>query len=121
MTGAMPVKRMAQADVRRKRPGRKYITQMLEAQDNRCFYCDIPFGTSYKHPRLNKYVKTTVCCDHLVPFAYTQNNNEMNFVCACGVCNGIKSALMFQTVEEARSYVEYCRKKKGYEKEIYIL
>lgn len=114
-------KRMTQTEGVRRRPSKKAVNKMLEIQDNKCFYCDIPFGTSYKHPRLDKYMETKVCYDHLVPFAYSQDNQDINFVCACGTCNGIKSDLIFQTVEEARDYVKYRRKKKGYTDEIYIL
>ena len=114
-------KRMIEAAQMRHRPSVQAINKMLKKQDNKCLYCDIPFDTAYEHPKLRKMMKTKVCFDHFVPYAYSQDNRDVNFVCACGTCNGIKSDKVFKTVEEARDYVGYCRKKKGYTQEIYIL
>jgi len=43
--------------------------------------------------------------DHVVPFAYSQNNYRHNFVAACHICNSIKSSMMFNTLDEARAYI----------------
>ena len=114
-------KRMAQGAINRKRPSLEAITKMLFSQDQKCIYCNIPFGTSYQHPKLRKFMETKVCCDHFVPFKYSQDNGDLNFVLACGTCNGIKSDKMFNTMEDARAYVESRRKNKGYTQEIYVL
>lgn len=52
--------------------------------------------------------------DHMVPHSYSQDNSTKNIVAACHVCNGVKSDLMFQTVEEAQTYVETKWQEKGY-------
>jgi hypothetical protein len=114
-------KRMVEALSARKRPSSKAIKAMLLIQNNKCLYCEIPFGTSYMHPKTKKLQETKVCCDHFVPYCYSKDNRDTNFVLACGTCNSIKSSLMFNTLEEARTYVQYRRAKKGYRKEIYIL
>ena len=108
-------KRMAEGALKRKRPKDSVIKAMLSLQNNRCFYCGIPFGTPYLHPKQKKIRLTRLCLDHLVPFKYSQNNKEINFVCSCNICNSIKYDLVFQTVEEACDYVRYRRKKIGYE------
>jgi len=99
---------------RRTRPPKKIIDKMLLDQDFKCFYCLIPFGTFFNHPRTRKLFRTRVCLDHLVPYSYSQNNEKTNFVCACQICNSIKSNLMFESIESARVYVAYKRNKKGY-------
>jgi len=43
--------------------------------------------------------------DHQVPYSYSQNNHDANFLPACHLCNRWKSALIFQTVEEVKVYV----------------
>ena len=107
-------KRMIEAEQVRRRPSKKAVREMIDKQGNKCIYCDITFETSYKHPRLNKFMKTKMCYDHFVPYAYSQDNRDVNFVLACGTCNLIKSDLIFTTLEEAKLYVEHRRKKKGY-------
>lgn len=114
-------RRMAQGASARKRPSKEVIKQKLALQDNKCLYCDIPFGTSYQHPKTKKFRETKVCCDHFVPFKYSQDNGDLNFVLACGTCNGMKSDKMFNTMEDARQYVKSRRAFKGYTEEIYIL
>lgn len=79
---------------------------IINAQDNRCLYCERGFGTyvpDISNPA--KLVRLKVCWDHLVPFAYRQDNSDQNFVAACQQCNAMKHSRMFQTVEEARIYL----------------
>lgn len=52
--------------------------------------------------------------DHKVPFAYSQNNGNQNFVAACQICNRLKSRIMFNSLEEARVYLYYKQIEKGY-------
>lgn len=113
-------KRMSGTSYERKRPSVKRIKKLIIIQQNKCLYCDIPFGTHYKHPVKNKFMITTVCCDHYIPFCYAQDNHDENFVLACGVCNGIKSGKIFKNLEDAQHYVRDRRKKKGYTEEIYV-
>ena len=114
-------KRMIECAQIRKRPSVMAIKKMIELQGDKCLYCDIPFKTAYIHPKKRKLMQTQMCFDHFVPYKYSQDNRDVNFVLACGTCNGIKSDLVFKTVEEAKAHVEYNRAKKGYKKEIYIL
>ena len=107
-------KRMIEAEQVRRRPSTEAIRKMIALQGDKCLYCLIEFNTPYLHPRKKTIMHTKMCYDHFVPFKYSQDNRDVNFVLACGTCNGIKSDLVFKTVEEARDYVTYRRTKKGY-------
>jgi hypothetical protein len=111
------VKRMTTLNKGRKRPSKEKIKQMLDIQNNRCIYCEIPFGTAFIHPRLDKLRFTCVCLDHFIPYSYLKDNKLDNFLCACQICNGIKTNKMFDSVEDARAYIKYRRLRKGYDKE----
>jgi 5-methylcytosine-specific restriction endonuclease McrA len=67
--------------------------RILEQQARCCIYCDRPFGGDVR-----------VTWDHFVPWSYSQRNEK--FVAACQRCNSKKSDKMFQTLEEARAYLE---------------
>ena len=95
----------------RKKPCLALRQKILKLQDNKCLYCGKTFGTPYTRNG-SKVLFTKLCFDHLIPYSYSQINKN-NFVAACHICNGIKSNLMFNTVEEVYHYVEYTRKKKG--------
>lgn len=79
---------------------RKHI---LELQQGLCFYCDRTLGGIYTRKKRQIQLKTE--WDHMVPFAYSQNNSTDNFVAACHVCNSLKGALMFQDTEQAKLYL----------------
>lgn len=115
------VKRMSGTSYERRKPSKKRINRLLDIQSGKCLYCEIPFETYYQHPKSKKMQRTTICCDHYVPFAYSQNNKDENFVLACGICNGIKSSKLFKTLEDAKEYVTKRRQDKGFKPEIYIL
>jgi len=55
-----------------------------------------------------------VCWDHKVPYAYSQNNRITNYAAACQICNSLKAALMFATVEETQIYVCIKAEEKGF-------
>lgn len=86
----------------------------LCAQDDRCFYCFSPFGSWVSKPAA-RMVRLRPCWDHLVPYAYSQNNHPYNFVAACQLCNGVKSSKMFDTIQEAVEYVAAGWQRKGYQ------
>jgi len=96
---------------RRILPLRQKRAKLIE-QEWRCFYCERTLG-SYVF-RGGREVKLKIHWDHQVPFSYSQNNAEHNFVASCHVCNRIKSDRLFQTVEEARVFIETERRGKGY-------
>lgn len=97
----------------RKSLSQKRKKEILKKQDNKCLYCDLPFGTPYL--RKNVFCLTRVNWDHLVPFSYTQTSGKTDFVASCNICNLIKSDKMFKTVEDARRHIQQRRIEKGYE------
>lgn len=105
-------KRESEPVQHRKTPGRKMKQLILNQQDNRCFYCEQTFGSTVE--RKGKQLTLRIHWDHQIPYAYAQNNTTENFVAACQVCNTIKSDICFQTIDEAKLYLEEKRKSKGY-------
>lgn len=77
---------------------------ILNHQNNRCCYCGHQLG--YYYVRHGKVIKSTTHFDHLIPFAYSQNNNKENFVASCNVCNSIKSSKMFDNIAELTQYIK---------------
>ena len=106
------IKRMTDAAIGRRGLSRAFKEQLLEAQDHRCFYCNRMFG-SYVW-RDGRAIELRTEYDHVTPYIYSYNNNFDNFVAACQVCNRIKSAYVFDTVEEARIALQAKREEKGY-------
>lgn len=90
-------------DKRRTMPLRAREEQ-LSAQAHRCLYCERRFGSQVLYRK--KLVKLVVHWDHIVPFTYNRDNRPENFAAACQICNGVKGSKCFQTVEEARIYVQ---------------
>jgi hypothetical protein len=94
---------MVESEARRRRPSAMVQRSILEAQRGLCFYCDRPFGST-ETIGLRVY-RFNPCWDHLVPYSYSRDNHGTNFVAACATCNAFKSNKIFDTVDDARSYV----------------
>lgn len=89
------------AEMNRSRAGRDNIFRI---GGYRCVYCRLPFGTAIsKHGQ--RFVLTKPTIDHKIPWSYRQDDSVMNRVPACHLCNGIKSALCFDRLSDARRYV----------------
>lgn len=97
-------KRMSSPTDKRGTASAKFRKQQLQEQDYRCIYCEQAFGSIVLYKR--KVTSLQVRWDHRLPFAYSQDNQNSNFVAACQYCNGWKSSLIFQTIEEVRIYVQ---------------
>lgn len=87
--------------------------RVQEAQGNRCLYCELPIGTAIWRRAQTVILRTN--WDHFVPYSYLARNPDNNWVLACHVCNGIKTARMFDTVQTARQVILPVREAKGYE------
>lgn len=108
------VKRMTQAEPKRRLPSLKDRFLQIRAQDNRCFYCGLQFKSLTKNRYRKKYYRLKLEWDHISPFVWGQNNNPTNFVAACQICNRLKGAKIFPTREVAIKYVLQKRKRLGY-------
>lgn len=106
-------KRMSHPPGWREKPSRAEQARILSEQSNVCLYCEMRFGRSV-WSAAGKEIVLRVEWDHLIPFSYAQNNKVGNFCAACHICNRLKGALMFQTLEEARIHVTQKWEEKGY-------
>lgn len=109
------LKKEAEGEKKRKGFKTKDKAAALAAQGNRCFYCDLPFGTPVWHPRRHKVIYQGVHFDHFVCWDYSRNTSAGNLVAACSVCNLIKSNKLFANAADARAFIKHRRLKKGYE------
>jgi len=105
--------RMSEGGYKRKRPAPDIQAVILAEQGHRCFYCGTTFGDVVYRDGVVPRILTPVW-DHVEPFAWQANNQTINFVAACSICNGIKSNKMFDTSAEARRFVWARRRKKGW-------
>jgi hypothetical protein len=97
---------------RRKAPPVRLQRKILEQQGGRCLYCDCEFGSTIY--RKGKAITVRLNWDHVVPFAYSRTSVGVDFVAACHVCNGIKTCLMFDSVNQAREHILAVRQQRGY-------
>ncbi|MFE2324635.1 HNH endonuclease domain-containing protein [Streptomyces sp. NPDC059385] len=97
----------------RKRPRLPEQRRIQASQGSRCLYCELPIGTPIRRRSAVVILRTN--WDHFIPYAYSQQNPSNNWVLACHVCNGIKTARMFADVESARKAILPERVAKGYE------
>lgn len=106
------IKRVTQPEQRRRRPSKVQMEVIMTRQNRQCFYCDNFFNS--RTTRNGRVVNVNIAWDHQVPYAFSQNNDVDNFVAACTACNSIKGSKLFVSVEEARTYINQRRDKKGY-------
>lgn len=97
----------------RRRPRAVDRERIIAQQGYVCLYCEIPIST--KIWRKTREVILCAAWDHFIPYAYSQQNPGHNWILACHVCNGIKTARMFNDVESARRAILPGRIAKGYE------
>lgn len=105
--------RMSNPDAVRKAPSKSAQDKILQDQEDCCFYCGVRFG-SVRH-RDGKPFLIRIHWDHKLPYAYSQNNSNGNFVASCHVCNQMKSDKIFQTVDEAQIYLKNKRNSRKYD------
>lgn len=96
-------KRESETEGRRRLIPRAIRREILRHQNHQCVYCGISLNRK----------KVRIEFDHFVPFCESQNNNKHNFVASCSRCNSMKSALIFNSIEEARIYIYGRREEKG--------
>ncbi len=106
-------KRTSMPPQARKTPSPTCQKEILAKQGNRCIYCSAVFGSEII--RRNKNITICLAWEHLIPYSYSQNNSDSNFLASCQICNGIKSSKIFNSIDEAKSYIMKRRKEKGYE------
>jgi len=95
------LRRMSEPSAKKLKPSKEEQRSILKEQNNLCLYCDRQFGMR----PFDGAAPLRVEWDHMVPFAYSQNNSAQNFAAACHICNSIKSDLVFESIEKVRVYV----------------
>jgi hypothetical protein len=97
---------------RRTRPTLRQRTAIRDRQHDRCLYCGFPIGTLVFKRGVQMELRAAY--DHFIPHAYAHSNRSDNWVLACHVCNGIKWAKVFNTVNEAQLYIRERRRERRY-------
>lgn len=97
-------RRISQPPQIRHAPPPKIRMQILAEQGHQCLYCDRAFG-EWALWR-GKLIRLRLVWDHLMPWSHQWNNDRNNFAACCHICNGVKSNLIFATVDEVRAHVQ---------------
>ena len=95
-------KRMCEASDRRSQPSNIDKLRILEYQNNQCLYCGATLGSG-----------VSIEYDHFQPYSFSGSCSGNVFVAACSRCNGLKSSLMFRSVEDARIHICSSRQARG--------
>ncbi|MEW1803247.1 HNH endonuclease signature motif containing protein [Streptomyces virginiae] len=70
-----------------------------------CAYCEVIFGSVARRPGSEPRIVRMVV-EHFTPVSWTGIELDAeNLVAACQICNSIKSAHLFDTVANARRYI----------------
>jgi len=99
----------AQSGYKRKQPRKAAKRKILQKQNYQCYWCERDFGAIYIHERNKTLVKLKPTWDHYIPFVFTGNSTDDDFVASCQKCNQYKS-----------SFMPYLRGKTNEEIEFYI-
>lgn len=98
----------------RKRPSAKAQKTLLEKYEQGCAYCHLKFGDVVVRDKAPlRPIVLKLAWDHRIPYAYSGDSSDENFVPSCHVCNGLKSSKIFDTLEECGEYLRTLRRQKG--------
>jgi len=107
-TTVTSTKRVGDMQTKRKPLTKAQKAALVESQGGLCFYCFNAFGTMFHRGQNFGYLMVNI--DHAVPHSYMPNGDAL--VAACHICNLLKSNKMFDTVEDARVYVQAAWQRK---------
>jgi hypothetical protein len=62
-----------------------------------------------------KAVALSIRFDHFEPYALRQNETPQNLVAACGVCNALKSDLVFDSLKATRLWLAREWERRGFQ------
>lgn len=89
---------------KRKHPSKFHQRTILEDQEYKCRYCHRSFGTIIEYRDEPDVLRPVY--DHVIPYVYSFNNSDLNFVAACQFCNSWKSDHIFKTIDDASRFLE---------------
>lgn len=87
----------------RKLPPKAERDRILIEQGHACFYCGLSFENTVVIRR-GKVESNFIHWDHIIPFVF--NGNNEGFVAACSLCNHRKSDIIFNTLNDAKTYLK---------------
>ena len=88
----------------RQKPPAEVQEQLLSKYNNRCAYCDQAFGDLVRlHNGQHAFLRLS--WDHFIPFIWTHDNSDANFLPSCHVCNSRKRDKVFNDLEAAREWL----------------
>ena len=98
------VRREGRGVFKRKQPSVAHQRERLALQDNKCHWCARAFG-DVVILRRGAVLTLRAVWDHFVPYSYTGSCDDLEFVAACQLCNGVKSNHIFDSEDECRQYL----------------
>lgn len=99
------IKRESEGEYKRSRIPYKIKKRVLARQENKCIYCGCELEGYIWSEKKAKFIKSKLHFDHFVPWTYSRDNAEDNFVASCSRCNLKKSDKYFKDVISAREYI----------------
>lgn len=84
------IKKETQHTERRKTPSAYAKKNILEKQQNKCYWCGRQFGEYVLRPNGALYLLRPIW-DHYMPYWYSGNSRSENFVASCNRCNSHKA------------------------------
>lgn len=88
--------------------------KVYELQRGRCYLCGFDFnGDQHYYRRGYGWGKLIENYDHFIPKVYNPDASMQNIYLMCNLCNKTKGAKIFETRDQAKSYVISRRESKG--------
>lgn len=107
-------KRMVTGEAKRSYLSPKEKEEILELQENKCFYCECDLNNSWYISNRTKNPKPIkIHFDHIIPWTYSRETIKHGMVATCHICNLIKSSKHFGNEIEAREYIKNKKRNKG--------
>jgi 5-methylcytosine-specific restriction endonuclease McrA len=85
----------------------------LAGQEHKCIYCGESFNSFVCFPD-GHVERLQPRLDHFEPWVLRHNNEPENFFGSCQVCNNLKSDHVFDSLSEARKFLNAKRRAEGY-------
>lgn len=105
--------RISECNAKRIRIKESVRKEIISSQDGRCLYCLYKLGIVIENEKTFKKIRLKIHIDHFIPWSHLQTNNG-EMIASCQICNGIKSNLMFDSIDSARVDIRNKREQRGW-------
>jgi 5-methylcytosine-specific restriction endonuclease McrA len=85
--------------------GYRVASRLAVRQHQRCAYCLYAFGTVVLRRGRYQPIILSPTVDHIEPYTYLGNDSPRNVVAACQVCQHIKGARIFSSIQDIQTFV----------------